>query len=131
MSTVNHTPGPLRVGASGTTVILANNAGGFDLRGSPNADANARRIVAMWNACIDEDLAFLEGIVQLENSTLRKHTVDILREKEQYMLELNAMERHRDLLLAACQDFVRKCDSGQAKSVKSYAMMKRAIRGEE
>lgn len=33
----------------------------------------------------------------------------------------------RDELLAACEEFVRKCDSGEARSVRSYAQMKAAI----
>lgn len=30
-------------------------------------------------------------------------------------------------LLAACEEFVRKCDAGEARSVRSYAQMKAAI----
>ena len=30
-------------------------------------------------------------------------------------------------LLAACQEFVRKCECGEARSVRSYAQMKDAI----
>ena len=30
-------------------------------------------------------------------------------------------------LLAACKDFVRKCDNGEARSRRSYAQMKTAI----
>jgi len=30
-------------------------------------------------------------------------------------------------LLVACEEFVRKCESGEARSVKSYAQMKAAI----
>lgn len=30
-------------------------------------------------------------------------------------------------LLAACREFVRKCESGEARSIRSYAQMKEAI----
>tara|TARA_R110000851_G_scaffold32845_5_gene87861 strand:- start:534 stop:800 length:267 start_codon:yes stop_codon:yes gene_type:complete len=30
-------------------------------------------------------------------------------------------------LLAACVEFIRKCESGEAKSTRSYAEMKRAV----
>lgn len=31
------------------------------------------------------------------------------------------------LLYEACKEFVRKCDCGEARSVRSYAQMKEAI----
>ncbi len=44
-----HTPG--RLSYRETRVYFANVAGGFDIRACPDAVANARRIVACWNAC--------------------------------------------------------------------------------
>ena len=47
--------------------------------------------------------------------------------------ETNRCERNADLiaaapeLLAACKEFVRKCDCGEASSRRSYAQMKAAI----
>lgn len=43
-----HTPGRLRVEKS--TLIFANNAGGFCISQCPSPEANARRLVACWNA---------------------------------------------------------------------------------
>lgn len=37
------------------------------------------------------------------------------------------LKAQRDELLAACEEFVRKCDAGEARSVRSYAQMKAAI----
>lgn len=59
--------------------------------------ANARRLAACWNACIDEDVEYLEGVVAM-NSTLRKEMNKALAQKERYQEELCAMERERDLL---------------------------------
>ena len=36
--------------------------------------------------------------------------------------------RQRDELLAACKEFVRKVECGEARSVRSYAQMKAAIK---
>ena len=43
-----HTKEPWR---SHSSVVTLNNQGGFDLRGAPNAEENAARIVACVNAC--------------------------------------------------------------------------------
>ena len=39
--------------------------------------------------------------------------------------------RQRDKLLAACKEFVRKVECGEARSVRSYAQMKAAIKNTE
>lgn len=37
------------------------------------------------------------------------------------------LEQERDALRAACEEFVRKCEAGQARSIRSYAQMKIAL----
>ena len=37
------------------------------------------------------------------------------------------LRAERDELLAACREFVRKCECGEARSKRSYAQMKEAI----
>lgn len=37
------------------------------------------------------------------------------------------LEIQRNELLEACIEFVRKCESGEARSIKSYKQMKKAI----
>lgn len=32
------------------------------------------------------------------------------------------LEQERDALRAACEEFVRKCEAGQARSIRSYAL---------
>lgn len=124
-----HSPGKLdRLGP--TLILFANGNRFFDLNGCQNAAANARRIVACWNACEDDDIQYLEGIVTLEHQTLRGLMQDALTLKERYQRELCEMETHRDLLRTACQAFVDKCDNGLAFSKQSYSHMKRAIKGE-
>lgn len=53
-----HTPGPLT--AYQSVVLFSGNAGGFDIRGCPSADENARRLAACWNACDGIDTEHLE-----------------------------------------------------------------------
>ncbi len=68
--------------------------------------ANARRLVACWNACHDEDIAYLEGVISL-GTTLRKVHIETLTIKETYQHELCAMERQRDALLVAVQAILK------------------------
>ena len=57
-----HTKEPWR---SHSSVVTLNNQGGFDLRGAPNAEENAARIVACVNACAGIPI---EKLTQVENS---------------------------------------------------------------
>lgn len=75
-----------------------------------NAEGNRRRLVACWNACEDEELDYLEGIVSL-GSSLRKEMEKALTTKEQYQTELCAMEAEHDALKqtnAELLDLLRK-----------------------
>lgn len=42
--------------------------------------------------------------------------------------ELQRMRVSHAALLAACKEFVRKCESGEASSRRSYAQMKAALK---
>lgn len=67
------------------------------------ARANARRIVACWNALIDEDTEHLERLVEM-GTTLRKEHEECLRLKEMYQVQLNKAEAQRDELLKALSE---------------------------
>lgn len=54
----------------------------------------------------------------------KAHGITTLDEQDALLLKL---AQDRDALLAACKEFVRKCDSGQARSIRSYAEMSAAI----
>ena len=58
MST-KHTLGRLK--ADGTRVYFDKLAGGFDIRNCPDAEANARRLAACWNALEDLSQDALDG----------------------------------------------------------------------
>jgi len=50
-----------------------------------------------------------------------------LEETSEFIRHLCARWNAAPDLLAACREFVRKCDAGEAKSVRSYAQMRAAI----
>lgn len=57
-----------------------------------------------------------------------KTKISLLEQGQDDLLaELLGTRTQRDELLAACEEFVRKCECGEARSVRSYAQMKAAI----
>jgi hypothetical protein len=58
---MSHTQGKLK--AQESRIYFADLAGGFDIRNCPSPEANARRLVACWNACegISTDALETEG----------------------------------------------------------------------
>lgn len=61
-----HTPG--RLTADGTVLLFARNAGGFSISGCPDAEANARRLAACWNACEGLSTEALESLGTLDRA---------------------------------------------------------------
>lgn len=80
--------------------LIASNGNTIATFNEEPGKANARRLVACWNACEDEDTAMLEAIVR-EGTTIRRRHDDALRWKEKYQGMLCDVERQRDELLDA------------------------------
>lgn len=96
----NHVP--IDIGDHPSAAQVVWKMDGSDER-SPEKEAVARRLVACWNACLDEDTAMLEAIVA-EGTTIRKRHDEALCLKETYQRELCEVERQRDKMLAALNE---------------------------
>ncbi len=141
MTQVAHTPGPLLVAYThegGTKIAIDDEPGmqgerDYDLftvtHGDPDElEANARRLVACWNACVDEDIEYLEGVVSM-GTTLRKEINEALNRKEQYQGELCAMERQRDALNIqrdALLNALNACKQAMAAAIEALAINEEA-----
>jgi hypothetical protein len=106
-----HTQGKLEV--AGSRVYFSSD-GGFDLRGCPLPDANARRLAACWNACEGLSTEALERSDVLSAMNQRHLMVSIQRDDLLEALELK--QRRHDELLATVQELIeaRKAE-GRAK----------------
>lgn len=89
----------------GTAVFLSNNSGGFDLRFCPDAQANARRIVACVNAC--------EGI-----------PTEVLESGSHRIIQrYAAAERQRDELLAELKSAIEHIDFKHEAYASAYELI--------
>ncbi len=59
-----------------------------------------RRLLASWNACIDEDVATLEFMAK-EGATVRKQRDELLSLSEAYQRQLNRTEQRLNAMMAA------------------------------
>lgn len=106
-----HTPG--RLTADGTVLLFARNAGGFSISGCPDAETNARRLAACWNACEGLDTEGLENLTAIGETIASMHdraTSGQLRT----MTQARLATAQRDKLLAQlirCRDMVGHSDS--------------------
>lgn len=107
--TIEHTEGDLTY--RGTLLYFANNKGGFDLRHAPAPEANARRIVACWNACNGITTESLE-----ENGAAGyEHTVALTKQLAEVRMVLLSTKLEWAQLWAAMDalpdDWIRTTDS--------------------
>lgn len=84
-----HTKEPWRVlDFCRTAVVFGADEGGFDLRGCPSPEANARRIVAAVNACAGISTELLEAMPDFEKAGVQT---------------ISSVQQQRDELLAALE----------------------------
>jgi hypothetical protein len=62
-----------------------------------------------------------------ENIVFEVDATYIIAEDSEIAAEIVRRVNAIDDLLAACEEFVRKCECGEARSTRSYAQMKAAI----
>ena len=77
---------------------------------------------------LDEILELLpsEQKAAVENRA-RECITEELSLRDELLDEIKNLEAQRDALFAAAVEFVRKVESGEARSVRSYAQFKQAI----
>ena len=116
-----HTKEPWR---SHSSVVTLNNQGGFDLRGAPNAEENADRIVACVNACAGIETSLLESI---HAKNLKLQTVGKVEETQAFMADiasklddlLTASKRYADKYCVDEADDAETCTLEQHEDAKA------------
>lgn len=91
-----HTLG--RLTADGTVLLFARNAGGFSISGCPDAEANARRLAACWNACDGVRTDFLEMLAAMPDQEVASYE-RLLAQRDELLALLR--QGRNDLAIAA------------------------------